>query len=122
MTSGDFASSDAYGIVGTTGLFVTISEKADSIVTGDRAKDRVLIAMLRALGEQADSTEPQPKVLLPEFCPAVDSPQRGGRPRPRSTSPGAATTESGTSGASTATSAPAPTCGWRPTTSPTSTS
>ncbi len=74
VTSGDFASSDAYGIVGTTGLFVTISEKADSIVTGDRAKNRVLIAMLRALGEQSDSSEPQPKVLLPEFCPAVDSP------------------------------------------------
>jgi hypothetical protein len=75
VTSGDFVSSDAYGIVGTTGLFVTISEKTDSVVSGGRAKDRVLIAMLGALGEQMESTEPQPKVLLPEFCPAVDSPE-----------------------------------------------
>ena len=75
MTSGDFSSSDAYGIVGTTGLFVTISENVDSVLTGDRTKQRVTIDMLRSLGGQVEPTQPQPEVLLPEFCPAVDSPQ-----------------------------------------------
>jgi hypothetical protein len=75
VTTGDFGSSDAYGIVGSTGLFVTILEELDSVVTGDRTKKKVPIAMLRALGEQVDPTEPQPERLLPDFCPAVDSPE-----------------------------------------------
>ena len=74
-TSGDFSSSDAYGVVGTTGLFVTISEKMDSILTGDRAKNKAIIGMLRALGEATDPAAPQPETLLPELCPAVGSPE-----------------------------------------------
>jgi len=75
VTSGDFTSSDAYGIVGSTGLFVTVMEKMDSIVTGDRTKERLTIAMLRALGGHVDPADPQPKILLPDFCPAVGSPE-----------------------------------------------
>ncbi len=77
-TSGDFTSSDAYGIVGSTGLFVTVGEKMNSVLTGDRAKNKAIIAMLRALGEATDPAAPQPEALLPAFCPAVGSPELTG--------------------------------------------
>ena len=73
-TTGDFTSSDAIGLVGHTGLFVSVSEKSNSIIKGGRTKDRFLVAVMQALGDAADPEAAQPKVLLPAFCPAVGSP------------------------------------------------
>ena len=74
-TTGDFTSSDAIGLVGSTGLFVSVSEESDSIIKGGRTKDRLLVAVMQALGDAAEPEAAQPKVLLPAYCPAVDSPE-----------------------------------------------
>ena len=74
-TTGDFTSSDAIGLVGHTGLFLSVSEKSSSIIKGGRTKDRFLVAVMQALGDAADPEAAQPKVLLPAFCPAVGSPE-----------------------------------------------
>lgn len=75
VTSGDITSSDVYGLVGTTGLFVTVYEKEDSVITGDRAKDESLVQIMKALGSEVDRGTPQPDALLPSYCPATDSPE-----------------------------------------------
>ena len=59
---------------------MTVSEKMNSILTGDRAKNRAIVAMLRALGDATDPAAPQPETLLPEFCPAVGFTRAGGGP------------------------------------------
>ncbi len=74
-TTGDFTSSDAIGLVGNTGLFVSVSEESDSIIKGGRTRDRLLVAVMQALGDAAEPAGAQPKVLLPSFCPAVGSPE-----------------------------------------------
>ncbi|WP_426244270.1 hypothetical protein [Nocardioides sp. LHG3406-4] len=79
LTTSDFTSSDAYAVDGTTGLFVTAYEAFDSIISGEgrasRTKDKDLLAVITALGASLDATVEQPKVALPESCPAADSPE-----------------------------------------------
>lgn len=71
VTSGDFVSSDAYGIVGTTGLFVSADEKIDSILPDqERTPDKLLVAVMRSLGKHVDASVVQPKRQVPELCPA----------------------------------------------------
>ncbi|MCW2793046.1 MAG: hypothetical protein JWO76_2144 [Nocardioides sp.] len=70
-TTGDFISSDAYGIVGTTGLFVSVDEKVNSILPGHkRTKDKRLVAVLRQLGKHVDASVVPAKRDVPGLCPA----------------------------------------------------
>jgi hypothetical protein len=71
FTSGDFISSDAYGIVGTTGLFVSADEKVNSILPGNkRTSEKLLVSVMRSLGKHVDASVVQPKRQVPDLCPA----------------------------------------------------